>query len=240
MARGAQLSDIRTLFKGLVGEVIETNSPQDAFFNARLKAMQDELCASYSWPFLEDKWDKAIPAGTRWIAFPTSNIRGISSSINHEQHIKAFCLHQTKYHELIYGISTELMNIHDSAADERQDPIQHWAEDTNSGDSSNPDEFEVWPIPVTNQVVRFEGQRVPRSFTSDSHKAELDDLLIALFTAADHLATRDQKNALIMLRRANQKLIGCRAGIPTPLGTINLGSNQLSFPKQKLVKVAVA
>jgi len=104
---------------------------------------------------------------------------------------------------------------------------------TNTGDSSNPDEFEIWPVPNTAQTFRFVGQRNPRTFSSDSDKCELDDLLIVLFAAAEILAHKEQASAAIVLRRANERLAKLRAGYPTNDTAFKIGSNTMQFTREQ-------
>lgn len=89
-------------------------------------------------------------------------------------------------------------------------------------------------------MLRFTGQRVPRTFSSDSDKSELDSLLLALFAAAEVLQLRDQKLADAKQMQANRKLVACRAGIPTNRTPIILGQRQLDVPRIQRIPVAIA
>jgi len=218
----------------------ETNTALDGSFNSILVSVQDNLCAQFDWPFMKDRWEVTIAAGTRYKAIPTSNVRAIASTINFERPVQVYRFWQNKYLPIGYGIDIDNYNDQNSALSESQDPIQRWESDTNTGDTSNPDEFEVWPIPATDQVLRFEGQRVPRTFTSDSDKSELDSLLLALFAAAEVLQMRDQKLADAKQIQANRKLVACRAGIPSDKTPIILGRRQLDVPRIQRIPVAIA
>jgi len=94
------------------------------------------------------------------------------------------------------------------------DPIQKWQLATNSTEGSNPDQVEIWPIPVAAQTVRFEGQRNVLTLSANSDKADLDDLLLVYWVAADYLALRQQPNAALQLKKAMDHLTKLRASYP--------------------------
>jgi hypothetical protein len=237
MPRGVELSTVRTLLKSLIREVQLTLSDTDTELNNHLATAQSDLCAAHDWPFMEDKWESTVAAGSRYVALPTSNIRAIASAINFEKHVCVSRYFNSRYEPLDYGISIEQMNCHNSALSEAMDPIQRWQLDTNTGDSSNADQFEVWPMPVTEQKVRFEGQRAVRAFAVDADKSDLDSNLVALFAAADILAIRGHDNAALMLARAQRRLIVCRSGLPVKTPPVVLGANLSPQPRLRRVSV---
>lgn len=238
--RGATLINIRNLTKVHIRNVIATNTAVDNELNLLLKSMQDVFCSTYDWQFLEEKWDLPLVAGTRYYALPTSNIRAASATINFDRPLKVAQKHNGSWCPVGYGIGFEEMNCVDSDDGEVQDPVQKYSLDTNVGDTSD-NQIEVWPIPSTTQTLRFIGQRVPRTFTSDSDKAELDDLLLALFVAAEVLDFRQQANAGKKLNEAQQRLISIRGGQPTKRDSFPLGRRQddeYTRRSQRIVAVA--
>ena len=225
MSRGTSLATLRTLLKAEISEAQETNTAADTEFNYALANKQKDLANGFDWPFLRDKWDKAVVAGDRYVDLPTSNIRGIASTINFERPVQVFRYYNAKYEELEYGIGTCELNNWNSDLDERNDPVRRWELDTNSGDTSNADEFEIWPIPAAGQTIRFVGQRAVRALAADADVADLDDMLLVYFVAADYLARREQTNAPLMLGKAQAHLIKLRAGYPTDTDPIVFGKN---------------
>ena len=222
MSRGIALSVIRARLKAELRDAQEPNTVLDAEYNYALDNKQKDLANAYDWPFLVDRWD--LPASTRYIALPTSNIRGISSTINFERPVIAEVLFSTYYRPLCYGINAVQYNaIHEGV---QQDPIQHWSLDTNVGDTSNPNEVEFWPTPATTQTVRFTGQRMVGDLSTDANKADLDDLLLVYMVAAEYLFQRQQGNAVAMQQKANQHLVKLRASYVTSSDRMILGGNE--------------
>lgn len=234
MARGVALSVIRAKLKAELRDAQETNTALDAEYNYALANKQQDLANAYDWEFLQDRWDLA--AATRYVALPTTNIRSISATINFERPVLAEVLFGTYYRELCYGIgSTQYNAIHEGV---QQDPIQRWSLDTNVGDASNANEVEFWPTPATSQTVRFTAQREVRTLSSDSDKADLDDLLLVYMVAYEYLFQRQQANAEAMLQKANQHLVKLRASYSVNDDRMILGRSQTIDRKNvKLIAV---
>jgi hypothetical protein len=223
MSRGSQLSAVRALLFAELRESTETNATRDAEFNSALIAKQDDLCIEYDWPFLKRSWDVSVVAGSRYLSLPTADIRGITCTPNLERPIVVERLFNTKYVELGYGIGSEQYNYRNSDNNERLDPIQRWELVTNTSDATNADQFEIWPRPTTAQTIRFTGQRKPLAIAGDTDKFDLDDRLLAYFTAADYLLFRDQANAKLVLAKAQGRLLKLRAGNPAQTDPLVLG-----------------
>lgn len=212
--RGVTLSTIRTLLKAEIRDLQQTISAADTEYNLALASKQRDLLLGYDWPFMEKMWDLNLVAGTRYYAIPTSDIRAGAYTINFERPVKVDRLFNTKYDELEYGIGTQEYNYQDSDAGDRLDPVLKWQLCSNSSEATNADQVEVWPIPATAQKLRFTGQRNAIAFSSDGDKAEVDDLLLVYFVAADYLTQRQQPNAALVLRKAQEHLIKLRASYP--------------------------
>lgn len=238
MSRGVALSTIVTAIKKELGDNTETNTTWDAELKQKAAALQSDLCNTYDWPFLEDRWDLACSAGDRYKSIPTTNIRSISSTINFERPVLVERLFNTYYNPVAYGITSEHYNYQNSDDGERMDPIMRWSMDTNTGDTSNADQIEIWPIPASSQTLRFTGQRAPRTFASDSDKSELDDLLIVYFVCADILSKREMSNAPVMLGRAERRLRSLRGSYPTTINSVKLGY-QRKYNRQTVKLIAV-
>jgi hypothetical protein len=214
MARGQLLSSIRALLKAEIRDYQGTNTDLDTEYNYLLANKQRELASQWDWSFLKHDWDLSCTAGTRYFDIPTVDTRGQSVDINFERPLLVNRLFASYYEPVYYGISVEDYNYREDTT-EPLDPIQKWQLVTNANEASNPDEIEVWPVPATTHTLRFTGQRVVQALTSDSHKADLDDLLLVYSVAADILAMREQPNEPIMLKRATDRLNLLRGSMPT-------------------------
>src|SRR6266496_155584 len=215
MSRGTTLVNLRALLKAEIRDAQETNAYADAEYNYSLANKQTDLAFAYDWSFLSRKWDLACATGSRYLSIPTADIRGTAATINFERPLLVERLYNTKYQMLEYGITSQQLNWRNSDLGQPLDPIQRWQLVTNTSETSNADQIEVWPIPASNQTVRFTGQRNVYTLTGDADRADLDDLLIVYHVAADYLMHRDQANATLVLKKANDRLIRLRAGYPT-------------------------
>lgn len=237
--RGIALSALLTKLKKELRDAQETNTHSDQEYYYALADMQQTLAGQYDWPFLEDKWNLTMAAGTRYYALPTSNIRSIASTINFERPVKIENRFNSFYHPLDYGIGEEQMNATNSDDGVRQDPVQRWSLDTNLGDSSNPNEIEVWPIPASTQVLRITGQRNVRTLAAAGDLADLDDLLIVFHVAADYLALRQQLNASMVANKAANRLALLRGNYPRKTDPIVFGANQYPMKQERVKLIAV-
>lgn len=74
--------------------------------------------------------------------------------------------------------------------------------------------MEIWPIPVSAQTVRFTMQRLLNPLIADTDTADLDDIMLTLFVAAEMLQRRKQEDAQLKLTMANAQLYSVRANYP--------------------------
>jgi len=223
MARGTTLANLRTQLKAELRDTQETNTTYDAELNYALARKQSDLAFHYDWSFLKHFWDKSVVAADRYLAFPTVDNRGQTASINFERPVWVERFYNSRWYEMGYGIGAEQLNARNSDLGERLDPIQRWQMVNNSTGDTTADQFEIWPVPGSSQKVRFTGQRVLAPLLTDTDKADLDDLLIVYYVAADYLALRGQQNAPLVAKKANDRLIVLRAGYPTDNKPVILG-----------------
>ena len=212
--RGTVLSTVRTLLKAELRDAQQTNTAADLEYNYALANKQTDFALAYDWPFLEHKWDLACPAGSRYLNIPTADTRGLACTINFERPLKVSRYFSLVYTELDYKIDLSEYTYQNSDLDQRLDPVQKWQLVSNPNETANPNQVEVWPIPATNITIRFVGQRNVQALAADTDKADLDDLLLAYFVAADYLLMRQQPNATLMLKKAQEHLVRLRAGYP--------------------------
>ena len=240
MSRGTALSVIRTYLKAEIRDSQEINTTADAEFNYLLANKQKDLAFAYDWPFLEHKWDLACAANSRYLNIPTTDIRGLAVSINFERPVNAYRYWSSKYQEIFYGIGMDEYNLYNSDLSGNQvDPIQKWQLISNANETSNPDQIEIWPKPAGSQTIRFIGQRNVQALSSDSDKADIDDLLLAYAVAADVLTLREQPNAKIAQEKAAKRLIALRSGYPTDECPIKFGIKS-TYQRDQVKLVAIA
>ena len=95
-----------------------------------------------------------------------------------------------------YGIEFANYSGLDPDNGTRADPVLRW-------DVVSETQFEVWPVPASDgdaaapysNWVGFEGQKAVEQYVSDSNRADLDDIMISLYVAAELLTENGQKGA---------------------------------------------
>lgn len=214
MARGTTLTVLLALLKAELRDAQETNTTLDAEYTYALSNKQKDLALAYDWPFLKHDWDLACASGSRYLTIPTIDTRAQAVTINFERPVCVQRKYGSWYEEIAYGIGPEEYNLFEGTT-QKQDPIQKWQFVSNVNEASNPDQIEIWPSPNSAQTVRFTGQRAIRVLASASDTADLDDLLVVYFVAGDYLGQREQANAALVLKKANDHLLKLRVGYPT-------------------------
>lgn len=239
MARGTTLSVLRTMLKRELRDSSETNSWQDDIWNGLLATAQTDLCNAFDWDFLEQLWDLAVPAGSRYLNIPTTTTRATSATINFERPVHVDRYFNRFYYQVESGITMDLFNWRNSDLDARQDPIMRWQMVSNVNETSNANQVEIWPINLTDQVLRFTAQRQPLALTLDSHTADLDDALLVYGVAAGELELRDQQLAKRMSAKFQTRMQKLRTGYENAESFV-LGKNQLEeYRRTRLVSVRI-
>jgi len=222
MARGTTLANLRLMLRAEIGQTLDTAAATqvDNNLNMLLATKQKWLASNYQWPFLQNRWDLSVATGDRYLAFPTSPVTPgtTNANIDFEHEILAEVLYNNYYRPLQYGIGADEYNIRNSDRDERNDPIRSWRWATNVTDTTAM-RLEIWPIPVSAQTVRFNGQRVlnplfdpaQNTTTNDAYKADLDDLLLVYLLAADLLQSEGNPGGSIKAAMASERLAQLRS-----------------------------
>lgn len=83
--------------------------------------------------------------------------------------------------------------------------------------------MEIWPLPVSQQKLRFTGQRVLNPLVALTDTADLDDMLLVLYVAAELLQRRKSADAGTKLQAAQAQLVAVRSNYPRRYQTVNLG-----------------
>ncbi len=238
MATGQLLSSLRSKLKAEIRDQQETNPTLDTEYNTLLSNKQVELASMWDWNFLKHDWDLSTTAGTRYFDIPTVETRGLTVAIDFDREVVVNRLYNTLFYPVSYGINIEDRNYLDGV-NRSQDPVQKWQVVTNTNETANPNQIEVWPIPVSTQTLRFSGRRVLQTLASDSDKADLDDLLIVLGVASDILIMREQANAANTLKRFNDRLMLLKQGRPTEQSCHVFGKSRYPLYNEQVKLVAV-
>lgn len=190
MARNTSLLSLRDQLRAEIGA-----SPNVAMgvntieqFDQLLRRTQERLWHDFDWSFGVIDRDEPLLAGQRYYAF--------DQDIDFDR----ICCAQVKYselwHPISYGIGTDEMNNYDSDTGEASEPALRWRHYEGN-------QFEVWPIPTTNnQTLRFRAVRKLPPLIATTDTALLDDTLIVLFAAAEHLARTKAQDAAAKLSQA--------------------------------------
>jgi hypothetical protein len=237
MARGTTLAKVCQMVKAQAGIALGgEGSGSDTTIAQLIADKQDLLNGDYDWPFLYKKWDVAV--SSRYTTFPTLTTDNITAKISFEREVVAWTkLGDTTWLPVDFGIGVPEYNVFDSDNGIQSDPIQKWA-------IYNETQLEVWPVPIEAQTLRFYGQKVLTPLVNETGEwnfdapLDLDDLLLALFVASDMLAAREQKHAMLVMRRAEQRFINLRAAGPRQDSSFRLGPPlNLGETKKKIIVI---
>jgi hypothetical protein len=213
MATGTTLANLRQMLKAEVGDALTGVAPAvDALYNQLLHNRQQWLAAQFDWPVLRITRDVNFAANTRYGLLPTD--------LDQRRPIQASVLWQQYWYPLEdYGIETYLMNYEDSDNNYVADPVRRWQIII----TTVLPVLEVWPVPQTAQTLRLTQQKIPRALAQNTDTAELDDLLIVLFTAAEIQTRRKQGDAQAKLAQAQAYFNKCKASAPSRDSVFILG-----------------
>jgi hypothetical protein len=219
VARGTQLGTLVDRLKAEARYAADPSLGQNyrGTLVRALQRHQARLWLDFDWPFLKVSRDKSLAAGQRYYDLPTDLPSERIISVQRKQ--DGIWVPQSG--SLDYGIGAAEYSIMDSEAGVREDPVLKWEIREN-------DQFEVWPLPAsnattTNNIIRFWGIRKLKNLIADSDTAELDDDMLVLYSAAELLAARDQKDAKAKLDQANAIYDKLRAAGQRNKGMVTLG-----------------
>lgn len=200
-----RLGDLLKMLKAEIGDSVSVGTARDAELRQLLSNKQEFLASEFDWPFLGEDFDITITS--RYSDLPTTRVNEDDPVLNIERPIAEVTVRwNTYWYPVEYGIGAEEYNAMDPDTGQTWSPIQRWQ-------LYGQEQFEVWPLPESGQIIRFSGQRKPNVLAGDEDKADLDGLLIVLFCAADLLAGRPAGQTKAAL--ATQRLARLRAVAPS-------------------------
>jgi hypothetical protein len=195
MARGTSLNELVTMVREEAGQSTNAALGQNAVgaLKAMIRRQQEVLWLEHSWPHLRVEREVTIAAGQRYYAFPadlSQNHRIDEVSVKWEG----------DWRPVEHGITLAHYNSVDPAEDERRDPVLCW-------ELYEGNQIEVWPLPETNGAkLLLRGTRNLNPLVGDADTADLDDILIVMFVAAEIAAKQNQENAKPKLQIAQRQL----------------------------------
>lgn len=165
-----------------------------------LQKHQQRLWEDFTWPHM--RVDRQIPvqAGQRYYAPPED------MAIENIEAVQVF--RDGDWCTLDPQIDLRYYSVWNSDLDQRSWPPRRW--DLHNG--AEGDEIEIWPIPDQNATsstldgyLSFKGIRNLQPLVADGDRADLDDLMLVAFAAADILAADGAKDAQLKLDFANDR-----------------------------------
>lgn len=224
MARNTPLSTLLRMLKAAVGDSLTIGTQADSLYQQRLSDKQQWLAGEYDFPFLKDRWDVPVTTNDRFKAFPTTTVDGTANVvIAFERPVNVFVNWTNNWQEVKYGIDelTEFNNLNSDNnqpgwARQPNDPVQRW-------EFNGESQFEIWPIPVTRQTIRFVGQRALSALVAPTDTADLDDQFLITSLAVDLLLKKKSADAQALLASAQQRFNALRACYPCRTRQIVLG-----------------
>ena len=218
MALNTTLAELVLMLKSEIGDSLVAGTQKDPTYKRLLATKQKLLAAEFDFPYLEDRWDVAAPAGSRYLTIPAADVLGVAYSIDFTRPMVVTRLWNRKYEPLEYGIGTDEYNVYNSDLLDQTDPFQRWrwlqASNLATPNPVITQRFEVWPINATAQTIRFSGQRLLSPLLVDSDKADVDDLVLVLSCAVEILTRSKQQDAQLRLQNALKRLQQMRAAYP--------------------------
>ena len=167
-----------------------------------IQRTQEWLWTDYDWPLLRVERFFGVANGQRYYSLP--------ADLDIDRLKKIEIRHDQVYQPLLPGIDAEHYSAYDSEKDERQWPPQRWR-------ISEDEQIELWPIPDSdfNSLslegrVKLTGVKRLSPLVDDGDRADLDDRLIILYCAAEHLAGTGAKDANFKLQQAQKRLATLR------------------------------
>lgn len=189
---------------------------------------QERLWEDYNWPHLRERHLMPLQAGQRYYETPTT--AGYTIQMDRIELIEI--RDGSIWRPLDTQISGEYLSTYDSDLDERSWPARAWQ-------ATADDDIEIWPIPDQNGdaatldgYLRITGIRDLQAFTTDNHRADLDDRLISLYVAGGILAASGAKDAQLKLEAAN-KLYTKLKGKQTKSSSFNMFSTTRPAPRRR-------
>lgn len=196
MARNVTLGELIDDVRAEAGHSLQANlgTAMREVLIKIIQRQQRRLWEDTDWTFLRVERDVAVQAGQRYYGFPVD--------LTLERLEKLEFKWDDRWHKLDYGIGPTQYDQFDSDRDVRSWPVYRWKEQED-------DRVELWPIPSQNGslnplagVIRYTGIRKLRPLVAEGDRADLDDTLLVMYSAAEILAREKGSDASLKLQMA--------------------------------------
>lgn len=205
MARNTSLGELIDDLRAEAGHSLQANlgTAMREVLIKILQRQQKRLWEEYDWPFLRVERDVLVQAGQRFYNIPSDMVLESIERVEFKW--------EDRWQTLEYGIGQAEYDQYDPERDIRSWPVYRYEESEN-------DQIEIWPVPSQNGdlatnagAIRFVGKRNLRPLVSESDRADLDDTLLVLYSAAEILAREKANDASLKLQMAERHLAKLRA-----------------------------
>lgn len=231
---GSTLLVVRTKLKAELGT---SGTGDDTLLNQLIVNKQFWFCSKWDWAELEDRWDVVVAGGSQFVSFPTKDWQGTTATLRLDRPLAVQVFYNQIYSDLDYGIGEDEYNTWNPALNQQQDPIMNWMRV-----GADKTKFEVWPMPATQQTVRFIGQKAPTAFSAtpaDTDIVDLDDDLIALTVAAEFLLAQGSPAAGAKGQQARDLFLELRGNDPKTLSTFRIGKDMERGDRRSIVPLKI-
>jgi hypothetical protein len=224
MARGTQFLDLITRVKALSGRAQSVAVGVDDLPKVKevINNIYEMLWDDYDWPFLKILSRITLQAGQRYYDFPDDMVLETVDSVN--------VFWSDLGHPLTRGIGVDEYNSYDPVSDTRGEPALRW--DVRRIGTAT--QFEIWPIPSTNeQVIEFTGRAKHARLVNDDARCWVDDVSVVNFSAA--MLEKDEKEQEKFRSFGRDRLAKMKVRTKSGLSTVRLGLEPGDSAKKQIV-----
>lgn len=213
MARGTQLQQLVAQLRAETGrnQNVAVGTSELDNLKEQLRRVQELLYDDNHWPFLQVERSLVLQAGQRYYDFP--------EDLNFDRIEVVKVKRNGIYTPVERGITFDDFSVYDSNAGDRSSPMLKW-DIRNTGTI---EQLEAWPIPNEEGTLHFFGTKKLSKLVDDADRADLDDRLIVLFSAAEILARQKSPDAKNKLDLANTRLLKLKANGQAASKTVQVG-----------------
>lgn len=214
---GRQLIQLATDLRAEIGESLSPAQGVDRqpVLKYYLRRVQEMLYDGYDWPHLRMRPEVKLQAGGRYYDFPDD------FNFTNVEDVWLWGPSGGRPYSIERGIGQEQFTVYRPG--QRTDPVQRWDMLWTGTET----QIEVWPVPnVDGYILQFVGKRNLRPLIADSDLADLDDIMIVLFAAAELMVKKHETQARAKQSLAQDRLHRMRGRLqggskPIQLGGIN-------------------
>lgn len=179
----------------------------DEMFKVLLATQQKWLVDEYDFPHLKKRLDIPLVNGTRYYDIPTVVLSDASvvPALNFQGRVSAKLNLGGIWlmDDLPFDVDERELVAFNSDTGVTSGVVLRWNLVATAQDKT---QIEVWPVPNQAQTLRIVGNRPLNPLTLDTHTADIDDLLLVFFTAAEYLTGTNSPDAEAKLAKFQKRL----------------------------------